>query len=654
MPPKAISLHVDIETYCDLDLKSVGVHKYAGHPSFEVLLVWYALDDGEVRVIEPRRDVGELESLRELLADPRVIARAHNAGFEITCLSALLGMKLDPARWSCTMAGASYLGLPASLDAVAQVLGLAEKKDARGKALINYFSRPCKPTAANGGRTRNLPGDDPARWETFRDYCAQDVRVERELQRYLDRYPRPPAWERANWIIDQRVNAVGIAVDTELAREAVRVNNALVEAARSRITAIAGIDNPGSYKQLGDWLRANGVEMSSLDKEAVETALAMGDLPPACREVLALHASTSNTSVSKYDAMLERVQPDGRVRGLLQFYGASRTGRFAGRGIQVQNLKRTIKDDAESRMAREACRHGFLYLVTDDVGGTVSRLTRTALVASPGMMLVVSDFSSIEARVLAWIAGEEWALEVFRGDGKIYEATAANMFRVPVESVTKGSDLRAKGKIAVLALGYQGGSGALVSAGALREGLAEQELPRLVNEWRAANKKIVRLWGEVERSAKVAARDRSRVTLELPYCRLAFDATSGDYLFIELPSGRLLSYPSPSLARGRLTYKGVKQGSVAWRDIDTYGGALVENVTQAVARDLLCHALRLAVEAGLTVLTHVHDEIICEAPAGEATATLEKLEALMTSGPGWARGLPLGASGYVNEFYKKD
>jgi DNA polymerase len=650
------TLHIDIETYCDLDLKKVGVHRYVEHPSFEILLMAYKMNGSYTCIMDIHNGVDSdfQKFLQGYIFRPSFTKIAHNASFEIACFTALFGDKIKASEWRCTMTGAAYLGLPLGLGEVARVLNLPYQKDAKGTALISYFSKPCKPTKANGGRTRNMPEDDPERWKSFKDYCKADVDAEAALDDYLSRYPSPPTGERTNWLLNEEINARGIVIDELLAREAIRANARAVEVATSELKELTGLDNPNSVTQMGDWLRGQGARLPSLDKETVGDALAGDKLTPAARRALELRGKTSNTSVKKYDAMLDRMQEDGRARGLLQFYGANRTGRFAGRGLQIQNLKRTFKDEETLLAARGATRLGVVDLLFDDVQETLSRVTRSALVAAPGHSLVVSDFSAIEARVLAWIAGEAWALDVFRTHGKVYEATAAAMFGVPIESVTRGSDLRAKGKVAVLALGYEGGAGALKAMGALREGLKEEELPGLVRAWRLANRNITRLWADVERAAKHATINKGVQALRGEYCTLQFDGSRGDYLFITLPSGRLLSYPGMEVHAGRLRYAGNRQGSVAWTTVDTYGGSLVENITQAVARDLLCHALRVLHAAGFNILTHVHDEIVCEERDGDAPRALDEMNRLLTNGPGWAKGLPLSAAGYVSKYYKKD
>lgn len=646
------TLHIDIETYCDLDVGKCGVYRYAEHPSFEVILLAFAWDDGEPQIIE-RPGRGLTPELFRALTDPRVRKIAHNANFEITCLSAWTGLRLQPAHWKCTMVGAAYLGLPLSLDKVSEVLCLDERKDARGKALINYFCKPCRPTKANGGRTRNLPEHAPEKWGQFCEYCVQDVRTEQAIHDYLQRFPQPTPWERTYWEQDQEINGRGIRVDEELARTAIAANTSFVRGVHEEIQRLTGVANPNSLPQLKAWISEQlGAPVGSLGREALEELPAEGALPDDVARVLALRRLASNTSVTKYDAMLSFMCGDGRIRGLLQFYGANRTGRFAGRGVQIQNLKRTLKNGLDA--TREAVRTGYADLLFDDLSEVLSRITRTALVAAPGNLLCVADYSAIEARVIAWLAGEEWVLEVFRTHGKIYEAAAAQMFHLPIDMIGKGSDLRAKGKVATLALGYQGGVGALVAMGAVKMGIDEAELPAIVRAWRSANPAIVKLWRSVEQAARLVIERKTTYTLRLPATVLRFTYDRG-YLFIGLPSGRVLSYFGSEASSGKLSYMGMEQATRQWRRTDTYGGSLVENIVQAIARDCLCDAmLRMEVEHDTRILMHIHDEVVAEAPAGEAEAALQNMYAVMAVPPVWAPTLPLRGDGYISEYYKKD
>lgn len=650
-------LHIDIETYCDLDVGDVGVYRYAEDPSFRIMLFAYSFGNEDVTILDTSNDEFPGDSIPSdvwlALTDPNVLKIAHNANFEFVCIGTHYGLALDLGQWYCTMIGAAYLGLPLSLDKIGQVLGLSQQKDSRGKALITYFCKPCKPTKKNEGRIRNLPEHDPEKWNEFKEYNGQDVRTEKEIYSYISRFSMLPETERDYWILDQIINATGITVDMELVDAAIEANAEFTTEVHDEIVRITGIDNPNSLAQLKAWLfRELGHEVHSLGKDYLADAIDGGMLPEHVERVLRLRQLGSKTSISKYDAFRSYACKDGRIRGLLQFYGANRTGRFSGRGPQIQNLKRTLKKGMDT--AREAVRKGIAGLLYDDVSEVISRITRTALVAADGYSLIVSDFSAIEARVLAWEAGEDWVLNVFRTHGKIYEATAANMFHVPLEMVTKGSDLRAKGKIATLALGYQGGSGALVAMGALREGLDEAELPAIVKAWRSANPGIVKLWREVENAAKHVIKNKTSYILRKQYCSLKFIYDRG-YLFIELPSGRRLSYYGAAVDDGKITYWGVDQTKKIWCKQDTYGGSLVENITQAIARDCLCDTMmRIYYDAGLPILMHIHDEVVSEAPEEKAEEALQAMYDIMAVGPIWAKGLPLQGDGYISKYYKKD
>lgn len=649
-------LHVDIETYCDLDVSDVGVYRYAEDDSFKIILFAYSFDGEPVTVIDCSRDEYPGESIPvrvwKALTDPSVIKIAHNTNFEYVCIETYYGIGLDLTQWFCTMIAAAYLGLPLGLDKIGQVLGLSEQKDSRGKSLITFFCKPCKPTKKNGGRTLNLPEHDLQKWNEFKEYNAQDVRTEKEIYRYVSRFPGLPGIEREYWILDQIINATGITVDREFIEAAIETNKRFTKDVHDEMVNITGVDNPNSLTQLKRWLLHElGHEIHSLGKDYLADAIDGALLPEHVERVLRLRQFASKTSISKYDTMLAYAQKDGRIRGLLQFYGANRTGRFSGRGVQVQNLKRTLKKGLLT--AREAVVKDIADLLYDDVPDVISKLTRTALVAAEGCSLVVSDFAAIEARVVAWLAGEDWVLDVFNTHGKIYEATAANMFNVPLEMVTKESDLRAKGKVATLALGYQGATGALITMGALREGLEEAELPALVSAWRSANPRIVKLWREVEQAAKHVIKNKTSHVLRKPYCHIKFSYDRG-YLFIELPGGRRLAYFGASVDKGKLSYWGIDQTKKIWVKTDTYGGSLVENITQAVARDCLCDAMKRMYDAQIKILMHIHDEVVNESKDADAPATLERMNKIMAVAPAWAGGLPLKGDGYVSKYYKKD
>lgn len=649
-------LHIDIETFCKLDIGDVGVYRYAEDPSFKIILFAFAWDDDPVTVLDTYYDEFPGESIPadvwKALTSPDVQKIAHNANFEYVCIGTYFGLGLDLSQWFCTMVAAAYLGLPLGLDKVGQVLGLAHQKDAKGKGLIQFFCKPCKPTKKNGERTINEPTDDPEKWEDFKYYNGQDVRVEGEILKYVSRLPGLPDIEREYWVQDQVINGTGITIDREFVEAAIEVNNRVVAEVRQEIIELTGIDNPNSPTQLKAWLKKQlGHEVKSIGKEYLADAVDNDLIPPVVARVLELRAMGSKTSTSKYGTMLDYVCMDGRIRGLLQFYGANRTGRYSGRGVQIQNLKRTIKGDLE--VAKAAVVKGVAELLYDDVPDLISKLIRTALVAAPGKSLPVSDFSAIEARVVSWIAGEEWQLEVFRTHGKIYEATAANMFNVPIEMVTKGSDLRGKGKVASLALGYQGSVGALITMGALREGLTEPELPAIVSAWRAANPHIVKLWRDVQDAAKHVIKNKTSYVLRKPYCTLKFSFERG-YLFITLPSGRRLAYYGAAVEGSKITYWGLDQVKKIWVKMDAYGGLLTENITQAIARDCLCNAMHGIGKYGIPILMHIHDEIVAEADDDKAEATLEIMNEVMAVSPVWAKGLPLKGDGYVSKYYRKD
>ena len=649
-------LHIDIETYCDLDVSDVGVYRYAEDDSFKIILFAYSFDGEPVTVIDCSNDEYPGESIParvwKALTDPSILKIAHNANFEYVCIETYYGVGLDLKQWFCTMIAAAYLGLPLGLDKVGQVLGLSEQKDARGKSLITFFCKPCKPTKKNGGRTLNLPEHDPEKWDEFKEYNAQDVRTEKEIYAYVSRFPGLPEEEREYWILDQIINATGITVDREFIEAAIETNKRFTKDVHDEIVNLTGVDNPNSLPQLKRWLfQELGYEVHSLGKDYLTDAIDGALLPKHVERVLRLRQFASKTSITKYETMLAYAQKDSRIRGLIQYYGANRTGRFSGRGVQPQNLKRTLKKGLLT--AREAVVKGIADLLYDDVPDVISKLTRTALVASEGCSLVVSDFAAIEARVVAWLAGEDWVLDVFNTHGKIYEATAANMFNVPLEMITKESDLRAKGKVATLALGYQGATGALITMGALREGLDEAELPALVSAWRSANPRIVKLWREVEGAAKHVIKNKTSYVLRKPYCTIKFSYDRG-YLFIELPSGRRLAYYGASVDKGRLSYWGIDQTKKIWCKTDTYGGSLVENITQAVARDCLCDAMKRMYEALIKILMHIHDEVVNESKDADAPATLERMNKIMAVPPVWAKDLPLKGDGYISKYYKKD
>ncbi|MDY7593849.1 DNA polymerase [Streptococcus suis] len=631
-------LNIDIETYSSNDIKD-GVYKYVDAPDFEVLLFAYSLDGGPVECIDLTRQNLPFEIQKAIFSD-EVRKSAFNAQFERVCLSKHFDAPyyLDPSQWRCTMVHAQELGLPSSLEKCASYLNLVQEKDTAGKNLIKYFSVPCKPTKANSGRTRNLPEHDPEKWQMFIDYCKQDVVVEMAIAERLSVLPvADREWDF--YTADQRINDRGVALDAELVESALYCKDVKMDMLFDELKSTTGLANPNSRAQLLPWLKTHGYSASGLTKADVQK-----ELKTASGE---LKLQTAMSSLKKYEAMERAMCSDGRVHGLLQFYGASRTGRWAGRVVQVQNLARNyIKDLDDARNYVKARDIDAVEILYDSLNDTLKQLVRTAFVAEGDKEFYVSDFSAIEARVIAWYAKEQWRLEVFSTHGKIYEASASQMFHIPIEDVDK--ELRQKGKIAELALGYQGGPGALKQMGALEMGVAEDELQSLVDDWRRANPGIVQFWKDVQTAAVKALRTRAVIKLG----RLRFKYSKG-FLLIQLPSGRQLAYARAKLEDGdygpKLTYEG--QGDKAYfTKQETYGGKLVENIVQATARDILAEAILRLEKNGYPVVFHVHDECIVEASG----TTIETINELMAQAPDWADGLPLNSEGYVTKYYKKD
>lgn len=641
-----VTLRIDIETYSEADLTDVGLYRYVDHPSFEILLLGYAYDDEPARVIDLANDEVDEELDRVLagLKDPRVLKTAYNAAFERTCLAKYFGLVLPPEQWSCTMIAGMRRGLPAGLAKVAEALGLEQQKMAAGKALIRYFSMPCAPTKANGGRRRNLPHHDPEKWELFKSYCAQDVEVERAISQRLE--STHPRWEDELWALDQRINDRGIRLDPLLVASAIAIDEASTQALTQEFQQITAIENPAALGELKDWLsKETGARVESLTKGNIDELIATAK--GKARRVLELRKELSKTSTSKYRAMDRCLCSDGRAHGLLQFYGASRTGRWAGRLIQVQNLPQNKFKDLD--LAREMALMGdyeSLEMVFGAPSFALSQLIRTAFVPDPGKKFVVADFSAIEARVIAWLAGEKWRMDVFATHGKIYEASAAAMFKVPIESIGKGSPLRQKGKIAELALGFGGGPKALQSMDTSNS-LDPEELPKLVKMWRNASPKIVKLWRDVEGAVKDVLRRGGRIKLG-DYLQVWY---ANNELLIWLPSGRPLVYQSPRLDDDSITYMGMDQTTNAWCEQRTYGGKLVENIVQATARDCLAMSMLAVEKAGYPIVMHVHDEIICEV---DTTVTVEEITDIMGRPLDWAPGLLLRGDGYECSYYRKD
>ena len=658
------SLSIDIETYGSVDLSKCGVYKYTEAADFDILLFGYSVDGGPVQVVDLACGETIPQEIIAALTDDAVTKSAFNAQFERICLSRWLrdhggfdntgysipedtvGNYLDPAAWKCTMIWSAYMGLPLSLEGVGAVLGLGKQKLAEGKELIKYFCQPCAPTKANGGRTRNLPRHAPDKWEAFKRYNVRDVEVEMSIQEKLAKFPVPEdVWEQYH--LDQQINDRGVAIDMELVHQAIEMD----ARSRAELTAamkqLTDLDNPNSVQQMKQWLSDNGLMVDSLGKKDVIEMLKTA--PMELQKVLLLRQQLAKSSIRKYEAMEKAVCADGRARGMFQFYGANRTGRWAGRIIQMQNLPQNhLPDLAEARDLVRSGDFDGVELLYEDVPDTLSQLIRTAFIAKPGYKFIVADFSAIEARVLAWFAGERWRQEVFESGGDIYCASASQMFKVPVEKHGVNGHLRQKGKIAELALGYGGSVGALKAMGALDMGLTEDELQPLVTAWRNSNPNIVKFWWEIDRAAMNAVKYHMNGEVE----SIRFCYQSG-MLFITLPSGRRLSYVKPKLGTNQfgsecITYEGI--GSTKkWERLETYGPKLVENIVQATARDILCYAMRTLSHCFITM--HIHDELVIEA---DPRMSLEAVCEQMGRTPPWAEGLKLRADGYETPFYKKD
>lgn len=653
-------LSVDIETFSDVDIGKCGLFKYCGTEAFEILLFAYSYDFGPVNVIDLTAGQRIPAEVLQDLADPGVVKHAYNAAFEITCLNRA-GFRTLPDQWRCTMLHGLYLGYPAGLANLGKALGLPEdkRKLSSGKALIRYFCVPCKATKRNGGRTRNLPKHDPDKWAAFQEYCRQDVITEMEDYKRLSAYPVPD-WLQHDWVDDYRINAHGILLDQELVHGALAIDAAHRETLLQEAMRLTGLENPNSRNQLLTWLNDNtDLRMDTLTKASVADALQEAEGNAA--EVLRIRTMLAKASVAKYAAMQVASCADGRIRGVLQFYGANRTGRWAGRLVQVQNLPHdapTAPDVARHIVKRaDGCALNVLY---GDVPAILSQLIRTAFIAPDGYTLCVSDFSAIEARVLSWLAGEQWRMDVFANNGDIYCASASSMFGVPVVKHGVNGHLRQKGKVAELALGYQGGPNALIAMGALKMGLNEEELPDIVAKWRGANPRIRDFWYAVDEAAHQVM--ESGQMAGLPHgiliareCNLLYGY---DYLTIALPSGRKLFYPQPYVADNQFgrpaIYYRTQIGS-KWTSTSTYGGKLVENITQAVARDCLALALRRLIQADYQPLMHIHDEIVLEVPNDRLHEDeIERINSIMCAPIPWAPGLILNADGFTSTYYKKD
>lgn len=655
-------LSIDLETYSSVDLKKSGMFKYIESPDFQILLFAYSLDGEPVQVIDLTTGEAIPPWLASALSDPGFIKHAYNAAFEWACLSKYFGA-LPVDQWRCTMFHGLYCGYTAGLEATGKALGLAEDKQKlnSGKALIRYFCVPCKPTKTNGGRTRNLPHHDPDKWILFKEYNRRDVETEMEIERRLSAFP-VPYFVQKEWETDLRINARGVMVDMNLVAGALTMGANTRAALVEEAERLSGLNNPNSVKQLKEWLGAElDEEVTSLNKETVTHLLNRDDNSDTVQRMLEIRQELGKTSTKKYDAIEAAVCSDGRVRGLLQFYGANRTGRWAGRLVQVQNLPRTYTEPLS--FARELVignQPNALRLVCGSIPDTLSQLIRTSFIASPGNLLVDADFSAIEARVISWLAGEQWRLDVFRTHGKIYEASASQMFGVPIEKIKKGNPeyaLRQKGKVAELALGYQGSVGALIQMGALDMGLTEEELPDIVTRWREANRRIRDLWYAMENAAVHVISEGGSVGVGCVMLSREYDRNTGtDCMTILLPSGRKLYYINPKLGvnqwdKPSIIYMGLNDKN-KWNEIETYGGKLVENCVQAIARDCLACSIERLEAAGMPVVFHVHDEVVIDIPA--VRADLDTVVQLMGAPIPWAADLPLNADGWTGLFFRKD
>ena len=660
------TLSIDIETYSDVELGKCGVYKYAESPAFEILLFGYSADNGEAGTIDLAQGETLPQDLIDALVSDEVIKWAYNANFERVCLSRYLrdkGLSLDqfhdghpmsterarflnPESWRCSMVWAATMGLPRSLEGVGTVLGLEKRKLTEGKDLIKYFCVPCAPTKANGGRTRNLPRHAPDKWEAFKRYNIRDVETETGIKQRLSKFPVPDSvWDEYH--IDQEINDRGVRLDMDLVEQAIGMDSRSRSELTTAMKELTSLDNPNSVQQMKQWLALQGIEVGSLGKK--EVAKLIDSVPPRLREALELRQQLSKSSVRKYQTMQRAVCDDGRARGMFAFYGANRTGRWAGRLIQLQNLPQNHLEDLSS--ARALVKSGdfeAVKMLYEDVPDTLSQLIRTVFIPKDGMLFYVADFSAIEARVIAWYAGEKWRQKVFEDGGDIYCASASKMFHVPVEKHGVNGHLRQKGKIAELALGYGGSVGALKAMGAIEMGLSEDELPPLVDAWRQTNTRIVRFWWDVDRAVMNAVRYHVPSTIQ----GLTFDCRSG-MLFIRLPSGRRLAYVKPKIGTNRfggecVTYEGIGP-SKKWERLDSYGPKFVENIVQATSRDILCHAMKTL--RNCRIVMHVHDELIIEA---DPKVSLDAICEQMGRTPPWTPGLVLRADGYTTPFYKKD
>lgn len=647
------NLSIDIETYSDVDLSKCGVYKYV-EGDFHILLFAYAFDDEDVKIVDMASGEKLPQEVLDAIDDLNVIKWAWNAQFERTCIGHYLGRVLSPDSWRCSMVHAASLSLPLSLKEAAKALKTGEQKDKAGENLIRFFSVPCKPTKSNGGRTRNLPEHNPEGWQQFKDYCLQDVRTERDIRKRLEVFPlMEHEWDYYH--MDQRINDRGVLIDKQLVEQAIACDLMLSDSMTKKAYELTGLENPNSVSQLKTWLQERGIEIDSLGKKEVAAMITDLDKHSCDQEaldMLKLRLQMAKSSVKKYQAAERCTCADGRAKGLFQFSGANRTQRWSGRNIQLQNLPQNHISTLDE--ARELVKMGCFDLVESIYGNTpdiLSQLIRTMLIAKPGHKFIVADFSAIEARVLAWLAGEEWRMEAFKNGEDIYCASASQMFGVPVVKHGINGELRQKGKVAELACGYGGAAGALISMGALDMGLSEEELPDLIDDWRNSNPKIVQFWWDIEKAAIETIKDHK--DRQVGRIGVSF---SSNTLWLQLPSGRRLAYVKPKLQPNRfgrlsITYEGLGQNN-KWSRIETYSGKLVENITQATARDLLAEAMWRIENAGLNIVGHVHDEVILEVP--EDGVSVEDVCQIMNQNPKWADGIVLNSAGYQGVYYFKD
>jgi len=648
-------LHIDIETYSSVDIKTSGSYKYMESLDFEILMVAFAFDEGPIQIIDLALGEKLPRKFIKNLTDPKVEKHAHNANFERNAFRTY-GYDVPIKQWKCTAIKAAYCGLPLSLKMVSKALELEDRgKSSTGESLIRFFCSPIKATKANDHRVRNFPKHDMEKWEEFKQYCVQDVEAERTIDNILMNY-RLPLFEKRNYMLDQKINDTGLLTDLDFARKAYVMNDKFSTQLMIEFKELTGLENPNSPAQLKKWLSdLMQKEVTTLAKDGLDALIEESELD-IVRKAIGYRKKLSKSSVKKYVSMMNCACEDERVRGLFQFYGANRTGRWSGRLVQLQNLPRNyLKDLDEARRLVASGDYDLAMMLYNNIANILSELIRTAFVPKPNHTFVVADFSAIEARVISWLAGEKWRIEVFESHGKIYEASASMMFNVPIEKITKGSDLRQKGKTAELALGYQGSIGAMKAMDRDNK-LTDPEMRIIVKKWRKANPNIVKLWWNLNECAIAAVKKRTKIVSKYKNLEFEYDGTA---LTIKLPSGKKLFYWEPKIQKNKynneaLVYRGVDQKTAQWVYVDTYGGKLAENIVQAISRDLLAHSMLELDKEGFNIVMHVHDEAIAEQPIEGSKQSLEKMCKIMSKDVPWAEGLPLGADGYVTPYYKKD